>query len=38
MKKIEIEGIIPVKTFSFRVKNKNLRKFADTSLYELKLK
>lgn len=38
MKKIEIEGIIPVKTFSERVKNKNLRKFADTNLYELKLK
>jgi CMP-N,N'-diacetyllegionaminic acid synthase len=38
MKKIEIEGIIPVKTFSVRVKNKNLRKFANTSLYELKLK
>ena len=38
MKKIEIEGIIPVKIFSVRVKNKNLRKFADTSLYELKLK
>jgi len=35
---IEIEGIIPVKTYSERVKNKNLRKFADTSLYELKLK
>lgn len=38
MKKIEIEGIIPVKTFSVRVKNKNLRRFANTSLYELKLK
>ena len=38
MKKIEIQGIIPVKTFSERVKNKNLRKFADTNLYELKLK
>jgi len=38
MKKIEIEGIIPVKTFSVRVKNKNLRKFANTNLYELKLK
>ena len=38
MKKIEIEGIIPVKTFSERVKNKNLRKFVDTNLYELKLK
>ncbi len=38
MKKIEIEGIIPVKTSSERVKNKNLRKFVDTNLYELKLK
>lgn len=38
MKRIEIEGIIPVKTFSVRVRNKNLRKFANTSLYELKLK
>ncbi len=27
MKKIELEGIIPVKTYSERVKNKNLRKF-----------
>ena len=37
-KKIEIEGIIPVKAQSERVKNKNLRKFGKTSLYELKLK
>jgi len=35
---IDIEGIIPVKTFSKRVKNKNLRKFGNTSLYELKLR
>ena len=34
---IEIEGIIPVKAHSDRVKKKNLRKFGDTSLYELKL-
>ena len=38
MDKIKIQGIIPVKTSSERVKNKNLRKFGDTSLYELKLK
>ena len=38
MKKIELEGIIPVKTYSERVKNKNLRKFGNTTLYELKLK
>ncbi len=36
-KKIEIEGIIPVKSQSERVKDKNLRKFGKTSLYELKL-
>ena len=35
---IEIEGIVPVKTSSVRVKNKNLRKFANTSLYMLRLK
>ena len=35
--KIEITGIIPVKAKSERVKNKNLRKFADTNLYELKI-
>ena len=38
MDKIKIQGIIPVKTFSQRVKNKNLRKFGNTSLFELKLK
>lgn len=38
MSKFEIEGIIPVKATSERVKNKNLRKFHDTSLFELKLK
>lgn len=38
MKKIEIEGIIPVKAYSERVKKKNLRKFANTNLFELKLK
>jgi len=38
VKKIELEGIIPVKTQSERVKNKNLRKFSNTTLYELKLK
>ncbi len=38
MKKIEIEGIIPVKTSSERVKNKNLRKFGNTTLYHHKLK
>ena len=38
MDKIKIQGIIPVKTSSERVKNKNLRKFGDTSLFELKLK
>ena len=37
LQKIEIEGIIPVKSQSVRVKNKNLRKFGNTSLYELKL-
>ena len=36
--KIEIVGIIPVKANSERVKKKNLRKFGNTSLYELKLK
>ena len=38
MKKIEIEGIIPVKAYSERVKKKNLRKFVNTNLFELKLK
>ena len=36
--KIEIVGIIPVKANSQRVKKKNLRKFGNTNLYELKLK
>jgi CMP-N-acetylneuraminic acid synthetase len=36
-KKIKITGIIPVKANSERVKQKNLRKFADTTLFELKL-
>ena len=36
-KKIEITGIIPVKANSERVKNKNLRKFSDSNLFELKL-
>lgn len=34
---IDIVGIIPVKGNSERVKQKNLRSFANTSLYELKL-
>jgi N-acylneuraminate cytidylyltransferase len=34
---LDIEAIIPVKTYSERVKNKNLRKFSNTSLYKLKL-
>lgn len=38
MKNIEVVGIIPVKANSERVKKKNLRKFADTNLFELKLK
>lgn len=38
MIKIKIQGIIPVKTSSDRVKNKNLRKFGNTNLFELKLK
>ena len=37
MKKIEIVGIVPVKANSERVKKKNLRKFGNTNLYELKL-
>ncbi len=36
-KKIKIKGIIPVKANSERVKKKNLRKFANTTLFELKL-
>ena len=35
-KKIEVVGIVPVKAKSDRVK-KNLRKFGDTNLFELKL-
>lgn len=38
MSKIKIQGIIPVKTTSERVKNKNLRKFVNTNLFKLKLK
>ena len=34
----KIVGIIPVKNNSTRVKSKNLRKFSNTSLFELKLK
>lgn len=37
MKKIEVIGIVPVKANSERVKKKNLRKFGNTNLYELKL-
>ena len=33
----KITGVIPVKAKSDRVKRKNLRKFADTNLFELKL-
>ena len=33
----EIIGLIPVKGSSERVPMKNLRKFGDTSLFELKL-
>ena len=36
-KKLDIGGIIPVKANSERVKKKNLRKFGDTNLFELKL-
>jgi CMP-N-acetylneuraminic acid synthetase len=35
---MKIVGIIPVKKNSERVKGKNLRKFSNTSLFELKLK
>ena len=35
---MKIIGIIPVKKNSERVKSKNLRKFSNTSLFELKLK
>ena len=34
----KIVGIIPVKKNSERVKSKNLRKFSNTNLFELKLK
>ncbi len=37
-KKIEIIGLIPVKGNSERIKKKNLRKFCNTNLLELKLK
>lgn len=37
-KKIEVVGIVPVKANSERVKKKNLRKFGNTNLFELKLK
>ena len=36
--KIEVVGIVPVKANSERVKKKNLKRFANTNLYELKLK
>ena len=36
-KKKEIVGVIPVKGESERIKNKNLRSFSDTNLFELKL-
>ena len=36
--KIEVVGIVPVKANSERMKKKNLRRFANTNLYELKLK
>ena len=35
---MKIVGIIPVKKNSDRVKGKNLRKFSNTNLFELKLK
>ena len=37
MKKNDIVALVPVKANSERVKSKNLRKFADTNLLELKL-
>ena len=37
MKKLEVVGIVPVKANSDRVKKKNLRKFGNTNLFELKL-
>ena len=36
--KIEVVGLIPVKANSERVKGKNLRKFHNTNLFELKLR
>ena len=36
-KKLDIIGVIPVKESSERVKGKNLRKFHNTNLYELKI-
>ena len=36
-KKLDIIGVIPVKEKSDRVKGKNLRKFSNTNLYELKI-
>ena len=37
LKKNEIKEIIPVKSQFVRVKDKHLRKFRNTSLYELSL-
>ena len=37
MKK-DITALIPVKKTSDRIKDKNIRRFSDTSLFELKLK
>ena len=34
---MDIVGIIPVKANSERVKRKNIRKFSNTNLFELKL-
>ena len=36
-KRIKVTGVIPVKGKSDRILQKNLRKFANTSLYKLKL-
>ena len=38
LKQKEIVGLVPVKGSSDRIPRKNLRKFSNTSLYELKLK
>ena len=35
--KLDLIGVIPVKERSERVKGKNLRKFSNTNLYELKI-